>query len=49
MGKYKITYANKKYKQEIITAKTRLEAINKSRGPSYASFKIKKVVKKKNK
>ena len=49
MAKWKITYSDKRIKSEIVYAKTRGEALNKSIDYPYAFFKIRKMpVRRKN-
>ena len=45
LAKWKITYSNKKIKSETITAKNKMEAINKSKDVPGAYFKIRKIKK----
>ena len=40
MVKYRITYSDKRIKGETISAKNKLDAINKARNVPYAFFKI---------
>jgi len=41
MGKYRITYSDKRIKGETISAKNKLDAMNKARDAPGAFFKIK--------
>jgi len=43
MAKFKITYSDKRIKSEIVVAKSKGEAINKSRDVPGAFFKVKKL------
>ena len=46
MARWKISYSNKKFKPEIVSAKTKLDALNKAKDVPGAFFKIRKLPKK---